>query len=149
LNSLATTFIFNGVVVGIAVLVHYEALYRLALLLPSLKIPSRFRVLVGVTGAFFAHVVEVWIFAVGYYLMLKWDKGSELGGNFDGSLLDCSYFSFTNYTSLGFGDIEPFGYVRFLSGLEGLTGLILIAWTASFMYIEMQKFWESERNGND
>jgi hypothetical protein len=146
LNSLASVFVFNGVVIGIAVLVHYEALYRLSLLLPRLRIPPRFRVLVGVAGAFMAHVAEVWVFAVGYYLMLKWDTGSRLGGNFDGSLLDCSYFSFTNYTSLGFGDIEPFGHVRFLSGLEGLTGLILIAWTASFMYIEMQKFWVAKRH---
>lgn len=148
MDSLATVFIFNGVVIGIAVLLHYEALYRLALLLPKLRIPPRFRVLVGVAGAFMAHVAEVWIFAVGYLLMLKWDAGSKLGGNFDGSLLDCSYFSFTNYTSLGFGDIEPFGHVRFLAGLEGLTGLILIAWTASFMYIEMQKFWLADRDGN-
>lgn len=148
MDSLATVFIFNGVVIGIAVLVHYEALYRLALLLPKLRIPPRFRVLVGVAGAFMAHVAEVWVFAVGYLLMLKWDAGSKLGGNFDGSLLDCSYFSFTNYTSLGFGDIEPFGHVRFLAGLEGLTGLILIAWTASFMYIEMQKFWLTDRDGS-
>lgn len=148
MNSLATVFIFNGIVIGIAVLVHYEALYRLALLLPKLRIPPRFRVLVGVAGAFMAHVVEIWVFAVGYLLMLKWDAGSKLGGNFDGSLLDCSYFSFTNYTSLGFGDIEPFGHVRFLAGLEGLTGLILIAWTASFMYIEMQKFWLADRDGS-
>ena len=145
MNSLATVFIFNCVVISIAVLVHYEALYRLARLLPYLRIAPRFRVLVGVAGAFLAHVVEIWIFAAGYYLMLKWDTESELGGNFDGSLLDCSYYSFTNYTSLGFGDIEPFGHIRFLSGLEGLTGLILIAWTASFMYIEMQKFWVADQ----
>ena len=148
MNSLATVFIFNGIVIGIAVLVHYEALYRLSLLLPKLRIPPRFRVLVGVAGAFMAHVAEVWVFAVGYFLMLRWDAGSKLGGNFDGSLLDCSYFSFTNYTSLGFGDIEPFGHVRFLAGLEGLTGLIMIAWTASFMYIEMQKFWLADRNSS-
>lgn len=141
MNSLATVFIFNCVVISIAVLVHYEALFRLAILLPCLRIAPRFRVLVGVAGAFLAHVIEVWIFAAGYYLMLKWDTESELSGNFDGSLLDCTYFSFTNYTSLGVGDIEPFGHIRFLSGLESLTGLILIAWTASFMYIEMQKFW--------
>lgn len=147
MDSLATVFIFNGVVICIAVMVHYEALYRLALLLPKLRIAPRFRVLVGVAGAFLAHVVEIWIFAIGYYLTVKWNGNSELGGNFDGSLLDCSYFSFTNYTSLGYGDIEPFGHVRFLSGLEGLTGLIMIAWTASFMYIEMQKFWQADRNG--
>lgn len=145
LNGLAAVFVFNGIVLGLAVLVHYEALYRLGLLLPHLKISHRLRVLVGVAGAYCAHVVEVWIFAVGYYFMLQWDKGSHLEGNFDGSLLDCSYFSFTNFTSLGFGDIEPFGHVRFLSGIEGLTGLILIAWTASFMYIEMKKFWVPDR----
>ena len=145
MNSLATVFLFNCAVISIAVLVHYEALYRLAMLLPSLRVAPRFRVLVGVAGAFCAHVVEIWIFAAGYYLMLAWDTDSKLGGNFDGSLLDCSYYSFTNYTSLGFGDIAPFGYIRFLSGLEGLTGLILIAWTASFMYIEMQKFWVADR----
>lgn len=145
MNSLATVFIFNCVVISIAVLVHYEALYRLAILLPCLRIAPRFRVLVGAAGAFVAHVVEVWIFAAGYYLMLKWDTESELGGNFDGSLLDCTYYSFTNYTSLGVGDIEPFGHIRFLSGLESLTGLILIAWTASFMYIEMQKFWVADQ----
>jgi hypothetical protein len=38
--------------------------------------------------------------------------------------------------------------VRFLAGLEGLTGLIMIAWTASFMYIEMQKFWLADRDGS-
>ncbi|MEH6617070.1 MAG: ion channel [Porticoccus sp.] len=145
MSSLTTVFIFNCAVISIAVLVHYEAMYRLAMLLPSLRVAPRFRVLVGVAGAFLAHVVEVWIFAVGYYLMLEWDTESKLGGNFDGSLLDCSYYSFTNYTSLGVGDIEPFGHIRFLTGLEGLTGLILIAWTASFMYIEMQKFWVADR----
>jgi hypothetical protein len=43
---------------------------------------------------------------------------------------------------MGFGDIHPVGLIRFLSGLEGLTGIVLITWSASFMYIEMQKFWD-------
>ncbi|WP_418287457.1 ion channel [Marinobacterium aestuarii] len=38
----------------------------------------------------------------------------RLKGNFDGSLLDCVYFSFTTFTSLGCGDIQPVGYLRFL-----------------------------------
>jgi hypothetical protein len=67
----------------------------------------------------------------------------NLVGNFDNSLLDCSYFSFTTYTTVGYGDIEPLGNVRFLSGLEALTGLVLITWSASFMFIEMQRFWDN------
>jgi len=140
-EGLGKIFLFNSAVVGIAVLIHYEALYRLALLLPKLGIAPRFRVLCGICGAFLAHVAEIWLFAFAYYLLLQIGGSGSLGGNFDGSILDCSYFSFSNYTSLGYGDIEPFGHIRFLAGLEALTGLILIGWTASFMYIEMQKFW--------
>ncbi|MEZ5530724.1 MAG: ion channel [Porticoccaceae bacterium] len=141
MDGIGLIFLFNSAVVGIAVLIHYEALYRLALWLPKLGIAPRFRVLCGILGAFIAHVVEIWLFAFAYYLLLAWDGMGALGGNFNGSILDCSYFSFSNYTSLGYGDIEPFGNIRFLSVLETLTGLILIGWTASFMYIEMQKFW--------
>ena len=62
-------------------------------------------------------------------------------GNFDGGLLDCFYFSFTTYTTLGVGDIQYFGQVRYLTGIESLTGLLQITWTASFLYLEMQNFW--------
>ena len=31
--------------------------------------------------------------------------------------------------------------LRFLSGLEALAGLVLITWTASFLYYEMQRYW--------
>ena len=51
------------------------------------------------------------------------------------------------FRSLGYGDIEPFGHIRFLAVLEALIGLIMIGWTASFMYIEMQKFWMTGKNG--
>ena len=147
MDTISKIFLFNSAVVGIAVLIHYEALYRLALVLPKLGIAPRFRVLCGIFGAFLAHVAEIWLFAFAYYLLLRLEGSGELGGNFDGSLLDCSYFSFSNYTSLGYGDIEPFGNIRFLASLEALIGLILIGWTASFMYIEMQKFWVAVRKG--
>ena len=67
----------------------------------------------------------------------------SLIGNFNGTLLDCVYFSFTTFTTLGFGDIEPNGRLRFLTGIESLTGLVLITWTASFLYFEMQRYWSS------
>ena len=73
--------------------------------------------------------------------MVHADGVGNLMGKMDSSLLDCSYFSFTNYTTLGFGDIEPTGYIRFLTGLESLTGLVMITWSASFVFLEMQKYW--------
>jgi hypothetical protein len=64
-------------------------------------------------------------------------------GNFEGYLTDFFYFSFTTYTTLGFGDIQPIGDVRYLTGIESLTGLVLITWSASFLYLEMQNYWNS------
>ena len=76
--------------------------------------------------------------------MHKTDGWGTLEGNFGGSLLDCVYFSFTTYTTLGFGDVVPHGDLRYLTGLESLTGLLLITWTASFLYLEMTRYWDRD-----
>lgn len=135
--------VINIVIVVLAVLIHYEALNFMSRRLVRLKVRHRILVVAGVLGAILAHVIEIWVFGFGFYFMLYLDGFGELKGNFDGSIIDCVYFSFTNYTSLGYGDIEPFGSIRFLAAMEALTGLVLITWSASFMFIEMKKFWEN------
>ncbi|MBB6544224.1 potassium channel family protein [Thalassotalea piscium] len=134
-------FLINALIVALAVLIHYEFLYRLNLYVPRLKGTHRFSLVLTVFGTFIAHVIEVWLFALAFYWMNKAQGWGELMGNFDGSLLDCAYFSFTVYSTVGFGDIEPMGSLRYLAGIESLTGLILITWSASFLYIEMQRQW--------
>ena len=136
-------FLANTLIVVIAVIFHYEFLYRLTLLLPRIQVRHRFRIVLGVGGALLAHVVEVWIFAIAYYLMHRADGWGYLEGNFNGSLMDAVYFSFTIFTTLGFGDIQPHGDLRFLTGIESLTGLVLITWSASFLFVEMQRFWNA------
>jgi Ion channel len=135
-------FIANLFVIGMAVMIHYEFLYRITLLMPRLKIRHRFRIVLGVFIALTAHAAEVWIFGIAYYLMNESETWGSLTGHFDGSLLDCVYFSFTSYTTLGTGDIVPLGDLRFLSALESLTGLVLVTWTASFLYLEMTRYWD-------
>jgi len=132
----------SAILVMLTVLVHYEILLRISLLLPKIRIPHRLRVMVAVIGATIAHVIEIWIFGLGYYLLIKNEWLGNLTGNFNGSLLDCGYHSFVTYTSLGYGDIIPTNYLRFVTGIEALTGLVLIAWTASFVYVEMRRFWD-------
>lgn len=128
--------------VSVAVIIHYEMLRLLTIKIPLMTIKHRLRVLSGIFGAIIAHIVEIMLFALGYYLTGRIPGLGYLEGNFDGSLVDYAHFSFTTYTTLGYGDIEPFGHIRLLAGLESLTGLVLITWTASFMFIEMQKFWK-------
>ncbi|MCP4186329.1 MAG: two pore domain potassium channel family protein [Gammaproteobacteria bacterium] len=111
--------------------------------MPKLKIKHRQRIVLGVIVALFAHTLEIFIFAIAYFAMNQLEGWGSLQGNFDGSLADSVYFSFTTYTTLGFGDIEPFGGMRYLVGIESLTGLVLITWTASFLYIEMRQYWDS------
>lgn len=135
-------FLVNCAVVSIAVIVHYEFLYRTSLIIPKLGIPRHLRIVVGVFSALLAHAVEVWIFALAYYFLHHTESWGELRGNFTGSLLDCVYFSFTTFSTLGFGDIEPIGNIRYLTGIESLTGLVLVTWSASFLFIEMQNLWK-------
>lgn len=137
-------FLINTIVVAIAVIVHYELLFRVSSYIPKMKMKHRFRIVFGVFSALIAHAIEIWIFAIAYYYMNRADGWGELKGNFNGSLMDCAYFSFTSFTTLGFGDIEPLGHLRFLTGIESLTGLVLITWTASFLYYEMQRYWDNQ-----
>ena len=137
------SFFINVLLVLAAVFIHYEVLTRIAALLPRLPIAAKPRLLVAALAALLAHVVEVWLFAVGYTVYLHIPGMGSLEGLVTGSWSDSVYFSFINYTSLGFGDIIPVGHIRFLAGIEALTGLVLIAWTASFLFFEIQKSWKS------
>lgn len=136
------SIVANCVLVALAVLLHFESLHRLSRLMPHLPVRPHFRIVVGVVGALLAHTAEIWVFAVGYHLMHHSGQFGHLAGNYSGEFLDAVYFSFTVFTTVGFGDIEPAGLLRFLTGIESLTGLVLITWSASFLYYEMQRYWE-------
>lgn len=96
------------------------------------------------------HILEVLAFAVGLYVVGEiWGYGSlvsvEPVAEANPTLLTTYiYFSFTSYTSLGIGDIYPVGMLRMLTGIESLLGLLMIGWSASFLYLEMRTFWRVE-----
>lgn len=139
-NLILVTLI-NVAIVCLVVVLHNAVLIRLSGLLSKMRQSQHFRLIVAVLGCLTAHALEVWLFAVPYYLMHSADGWGELLGNFNGSLLDCVYFSFTTFTTLGYGDIQALGPLRYLTGIEGLTGLVLITWSASFLFVEMQRYW--------
>lgn len=143
-----SVWLLNSVIVAIVVTIHYEFLYRLTVNIPKLNIKHRYRIVVGVFGALVAHTLEIWVFALAYYFMHNADGWGELSGNFSGSVMDCVYFSFTVYSTVGFGDIAPLGELRYLTGIESLTGLVLITWTASFLFFEMQRDWNGRNLKN-
>ena len=95
--------------------------------------------------ALIAHFIEIWIFGIAYYLIGNYHESPDQLVSVNGEIItdfySCIYFSFASYSSLGFGDIVPEGPIRFMAGTEAVIGLVFIAWTASLLYIEMQKHW--------
>ena len=124
--------------------VHFEFLRRMPDIAESFGLRPRLRVVVIMVGAFTAHTLEVYMFALGYRLLDAIYPPKLFDGQFNGEFEDYVYFSAASYTSLGVGDIWPLGPVRIISGTEALTGLIMIAWTASFTYLMMGRYWRRD-----
>jgi hypothetical protein len=142
---MAITLTIAIILVILVILIHSQALLWLSKLNKRLRIRAVWKMVVGVFGALCAHLFEIWIFSWGYYFLLQSGKYGALAGDYTQGFRDCTYYSMIVYSSLGFGDITPIGPIRFLSGIEVLTGLVMIAWTASFLFIQMQRLWDTLR----
>jgi hypothetical protein len=139
--SLFTSMGLAILLVAICVLVHYEALRLASIILPRLTIRPRKRILFVMGVAFLAHSLEIWIYGVAYWLISDYLAIGDIAGKVTGAFPEYIYFSTVSYTSLGLGDLYPTGALRLLTGVEALQGLAMIAWTGSFTYLAMEKFW--------
>jgi hypothetical protein len=129
------------VLVVASILIHYEILRITANRVGSLPIRPHLRIVIVVVAAFFAHTLEVWLYAGGYMLLADSFGLGGIAGQPVTGFHDYLYFSAITYSSLGYGDHYPTGHLRLIAGAEGLNGLLLIGWSASFTYLAMQKYW--------
>ena len=130
----------------IAVIIHYEVLNYLSRRHFKRTWPTRLLLPIGMLMLIFTHIIEVWVFGFTYLLLFQIAGVGSIVGEFNYEILDCVYFSFVTYTTLGYGDLVPAGYVRFLAGTESVVGLVLIAWSASFTYLEMRRIVETRNS---
>ena len=129
------------VTVVLCVIVHYEGL---RLLTDRMEVPrhhDRGRIIFLILWMLAMHVVGIWLFGLAYYIQLNLFEIGELAGIGEPTLIDCVYFSAMSYTTIGLGDIVPIGAIRVMTGMEGLTGLVLITWSASYTFLVMLKTW--------
>jgi len=131
------------VLLVITTIIHYEVLRMLTIVLPAFAIPARAKLIVVISGAFFAHAAEIVLYAAAIYLLVRYAGTGTLGDVSHFSLTKCMYFSAETYSSLGYGDVVPGGDLRLLAGVEVLNGLLLIGWSASYTYIAMERFWNN------
>ncbi len=129
----------------------YELLRHIWNILPNLTMPHRLRVLTVIGCIFIAHIINIWLFGLTYYILHYFNLGTLTGGGMEHGqytldVFGCLYFSSVIYSTLGLGDISPVGALRMITGVEALTGFILIGWTVSFTFLAMQRFWELPHN---
>ncbi|HDZ08316.1 potassium channel family protein [Pseudohongiella sp.] len=124
-----------------AVALHYEAFIALGRLVGRSSIPHRRRILVMVFGLLFVHIIAIWGYGISAWWLVEMNGIGSLKGYESFAFPDYIYMSAVTYTTVGYGDIFPVGPVRFLYGTQALVGLVLITWSASFAFIEMQRNW--------
>jgi Ion channel len=132
--------------VALCVLVHYEGLLLTSRGLQRMGGQQRVKVLYGIFSMLILHVTEIWIFGAVIWILLQWPAYGHIVSGVSKDLgmlglLDSVYLSAITYTTVGFGDVVPVGPIRFVSGMEALTGFLMIGWSASFTYLEMERFW--------
>ena len=143
LPLLLLTIATAGALVTLCLFTHLAVMERLTRRIYRKDDPVRRPVRLVLFTLFAAHLVEVLLYAVTLSLF-DWAGWGTLAGEIDsgpGWFVDHFYFSIASYTTLGIGDILPRGAIRMLVGVEALNGLVLVAWSASFTYLVMERCW--------
>ena len=143
-------------VLGISVLVtvlcvmlHYEVMSLTSWALSHVRRLRRMRIVLLILALLGAHVAEVWIFGLTFWLLDPWPALGHLDGTFSEGAFDFIHYSVTTFTTLGFGDVVPNGAIRILTGTEALVGFSLITWSASLAFLEMQRDWAEFARSRD
>ena len=150
--ELLLSLVMVFVLVAGTVLFHYEGLRFLSIGPWSMRMNPRMEMQVIILGVCVLHVVEVVIYGGAYWVGAGFLDLGSFGHNM--TFQDYIYFSVETYTSLGYGDVVSSGDLRIVAGFECLNGLLLLGWSASFTFLQMQLYWvrhKSERttHGNE
>lgn len=138
-----TALVISLILLISCVMLHFEVLQTMDRYLPCVTwMPARMRVVAALFGAVASHLLQIALYGLAYFLLRDKMGLGQFGGQFEDVYSSFLYFSAETYSTLGLGDIYPLGSLRLVLGLETLTGLLMISWTASFTYLEMRRHWD-------
>ena len=126
---------------------HYEGISRLDRVARR-HVRGRRRTLMGVIAVLILiHVLEIGLYAAIYALCV----GPFHMGHFVGERaitpMDFFYYASETYSALGYGDIYPNGAVRLIASISPLNGVLLMAWSAAFLFSMVEDWRVREPNG--
>lgn len=139
--------ILTAMAVIMAVMLHYEISVLLTRWVSVVHLSHRRRILMLVFGLLLLHITEISLFGAIGWLLVEVMKTGQVVGQVSFSFQDYVYFSAVTYTTVGYGDLWAQGPVRFLYAIESLVGLVLITWSASLTFLEMQRYWDINARG--
>lgn len=142
---MAEAVILSLLLVLSTTLFHFSVLRWLSGGMARFRLASRTRILVIIFSTFVAHIAEIALYAAAYFVTTVWLSLGTFSGLIVEGPLDYFYYSIVTYTSLGLGDVYPSEHLRFVSGVETLNGLLLIAWSGSFIYLAMTQLWRWQK----
>lgn len=126
---------------AICVALHVQTILLLIRWMQKHKPSFQQTIPIVVTTLLLVHVIQIALFA-GAFAGLQAFVGpaaGELIGDYEKSATDLFYFSSVVYTTVGFGDIRPEGDFRTLAAIEALSGMLLVAISASFTFVVLQQ----------
>ena len=129
--------------------IHYQVLNRLKLLTYWTSKESNLFLFILILSVFATHILQISLYASSLYVLIDSFQLGGLNGTPDFSWEACFLFSAEIFTSLSFGDVTTFGPVRLMSGIEALNGLLLIAWSASFIFLSVSKFQKKNTSSDN
>jgi hypothetical protein len=124
--------------------IHFEILAGVTELHRRNALSKRVEVVASLISAFLGHLIGIGMYAATFAWLHHHPEFGELAGRLSHSPTDFFYFSVSCYTTLGFGDVYATEDMRIISGVEGLNGLVLIAWSAAFTYRSIDQAWNSK-----
>jgi hypothetical protein len=122
---------------GMLLAIHWLA--RVRHVLESPNVSRR----VGLLLRLFVWIVLLHLIQIGLWAVVFW-RARELP-----TLETAVYFSLATYTTIGFGDVVLGPGWRVLSGIEGLTGLLLVGWSTAFVFAVVNRMYEHWRRVHD
>lgn len=141
------TILVTFIAVSLCNAVHFYSLRELAHIFRDFPPPFPRPMMFVSFAIMVIHLIEVVIYGFALWFLAAMEYGSlaSIAPIPEHGPAEYFYFAIASYTTLGIGDIIPEGHLRIVVGVEALQGLVLIAWSASFTYLVMEKFWARGR----
>ncbi len=124
-------------VVAVCTMVHFATLKQVSNLIVGRENDRGKNLALSVGAITTAHVVEAFLYTLAFLWAVR---GLNIGdltaagtGPKDISVMDYYYFSLVNFTTLGRGDLNPQGHLRFITGIEAFHGFLMITASGSFV----------------